>query len=71
MKNKDIAKWWSLAAVLMFTAATFQIVSGHFLLGAVCFGAAACFLAAAGRYRKKGLEENEKRAQNIRGISIR
>ena len=60
MKNKDIAKWWSLAAVLMFAAATFQIVSERFLIGAVCFGAAACFMAAAGKYRKRGMEENGK-----------
>ena len=60
MKNKKIAKWWSLAAVLMFAAATFQIVSERFLLGAVCFGAAACFMAAAGKYRKSRLEENGK-----------
>jgi len=58
MKSKDIAKYWSLAAVLMFAAAVFQIVSERFLLGAICFGAAACFMAAAGKYRKKGLEEN-------------
>ena len=60
MKNKDIAKCWSLAAVLQFTTAVFQIVSERFLLGAICFGAAACFLSAAGKYRKKGLEENGK-----------
>ena len=63
MKSKDIAKWWSLAAVLMFAAAVFQIVSEHFLLGAICFGAAACFLTAAGKYRKKGMEENEKKEE--------
>ena len=63
MKSKDIAKWWSLAAVLMFAAAVFQIVSERFLLGAICFGAAACFMAAAGKYRKKGLEENEKKEE--------
>ena len=60
MKNKDIAKCWSLAAVLQFATAVFQIVSERFLLGAICFGAAACFLTAAGKYRKKGLEENGK-----------
>ena len=60
MKNKDIAKWWSLAAVLMFAAAVFQIVSEHFIVGAIFFGAAVCFLSAAGKYRKKGTEENEK-----------
>ncbi|MBQ6570195.1 MAG: hypothetical protein IJL87_08045 [Clostridia bacterium] len=56
MKNKNIAKWWSLAAVLMFAAATFQIVSERFLLGALCFGAAACFLFVADKYRKKSSE---------------
>ena len=61
MKSKDIAKWWSLAAVLMFAAAVFQIVSERFLLGAIFFGAAACFMTAAGKYRKKGLEENGKK----------
>ena len=63
MENKDISKWWSLAAVLMFTAATFQIVSVRFLPGAICFGAAACFLRAAGKYRKKGPEENKKKEE--------
>ena len=58
MKSKDIAKYWSLAAVLMFATATFQIVSGRFLLGAIFFGAAACFLSAAGKYRKNEAEEN-------------
>ena len=62
MKSKDIAKYWSLAAVLMFAAATFQIVSERFLIGAVCLGAAACFMAAAGKYRKK---ESEESAGNI------
>ena len=63
MKNKDIAKWWSLAAVLMFATATFQIVSERFLLGAVCFGAAACFLSAAGKYRKREAEENRQNGE--------
>ena len=65
MKSKDIAKWWSLAAVLMFAAAVFQIVSERFLLGAICFGAAACFLSAAGKYRKKGLEENDRKEEEL------
>ena len=65
MKSKDIAKWWSLAAGPMFAAATFQIVSERFLLGAICFGAAACFLSAAGKYRKKGLEENDRKEEEL------
>ena len=65
MKSKEIAKWWSLAAMLMFAAATFQIVSERFLLSAICFGAAACFLSAAGKYRKKGLEENDRKEEEL------
>ena len=58
MKNKNIAKCWSLAALLMFVTATFQIVSERFLIGAVFFGAAVCSLSAAGKYRKKDAEED-------------
>lgn len=58
MANKAIAKCWSLAALLMFFAATLQIVGEHFIVGALLFGAAACFLSAAANYRKKDAEEN-------------
>ena len=58
MTNQTISKCWSLAALLMFAAATFQIAVDRFPIGAVCFGSAACFLAAAGKYRKKEAEEN-------------
>ena len=51
MKCINNAKWWSLAALLLFVAATFQIASSHFIPGAVFFGAASCFTAAAGKYR--------------------
>ena len=64
MKNKDIVKWWTLAAVLMFAAATFQIVSEHFLLGAIFFGSAVCFTSAAGIYRKKATEENRQKDED-------
>ena len=66
MKNKDITKWWSLAAVLMFAAATFQIVSDHFLLGAIFFGAAVCFTSAATKYRKKEAEENRQEDEDTK-----
>ena len=60
MKNSTIAKCWTFAALLMFVAATFQTASENFVVGAVCFGAAACFMAAAARCRKKEAEENRK-----------
>ena len=53
MKYNSIAKWWMLAAVLMFAAATFQIVREHFLLGAVSFGATACCPLRADTGRKR------------------
>lgn len=58
MKYSTIAKCWTLAALLMFVAATFQIADENFVVGAICFGAAACFMAAAAKYRKKEAEEN-------------
>ena len=58
MKNNTIAKCWTLAALLMFVTATLQIVNENFIIGAVNFGAATCFLSAA-KYRKKEAEENE------------
>ena len=59
MKNNTIAKCWTLAALLMFVIATLQIVNENFIIGAVNFGAATCFLSAAAKYRKKEAEENE------------
>ena len=63
MKNSTIAKCWTLAALLMFVTATFQIVNGNFIVGAVCFGSAACFMAAAAKYRKKAAEENRQKEE--------
>ncbi len=62
--NKKTSKWLAFAALLMFAAATFQIVSDHFILGAVFFGSAACFLAAADSYRKKEKQENREEADD-------
>ena len=59
MKNSTIAKCWTLAALLMYVTATFQIVSEHFILGAVFFGAAVCFTSVAAKYRKKDGEEKQ------------
>ena len=56
MKNNTIAKCWTLAALLMFVTATLQIVNEYFIIGAVNFGAATCFLSAAAKYRKKEAE---------------
>lgn len=63
MKNHTIAKCLSLSALLLFATATFRITSGHFRTGAVCFGAAACFMAAVGKYRKKEAEENRQKEE--------
>ena len=43
----------SLAALLLFAAATFQIADGNMLLGVVLFGAASCFSSLAGIYRER------------------
>ena len=61
--NKNVSKWWYLAAVFMFAAATFHIVGDHFILGAIFFACAACFLVTAGKNKKleskeTGQEEN-------------
>lgn len=45
--NKKISKWLALAALLMFVGATFQITSDHYILGAICFAAAASFAYSA------------------------
>ena len=58
MKNGTTAKYFALAAFLMFVAATLQIVGEHFIVGALLLGAATCFLSAAANYRKKDAEEN-------------
>ena len=54
--NKKIAKWLTFAALLMFVGATFQVTSEHFILGAICLGAAACFTYSADVFRKKEKE---------------
>ena len=53
--NKKISKWLALAALLMFVGATFQITSDHYILGAICFAAAASSAYSANLYRKKGM----------------
>ena len=46
------ARWLSVAALLMFVGATFQIAGGHWIQAAVCFVAAASFMALAKRHQK-------------------
>ena len=65
MKNSTIAKCWTLAALLMFVTATLQIVNENFVIGAITFGAAPCFRAAAAKYRKKEAEENRKNDEEL------
>ena len=55
-------KWLAFAALLMFVGATFQITSDHYILGAICFVAAASFAYSANLYRKKGNEEKQEEA---------
>lgn len=55
--SKKISKWMTLAALLMFVGATFQITSDHYILGAICFCAAASFAYSANVYRKREKEE--------------
>ena len=62
--NKKISKWLTLAALLMFVGATFQIASDHYMLGVVCFAAAVSFSCSAEVYRKKEKEVNQKEADN-------
>lgn len=65
MKNSTIAKCWTLAALLMFVTATLQIVNENFVIGAITFGAATCFMAATAKYRKKEAEENRKNDEEL------
>ena len=60
--NKKTAKWLALAALLMFVGATFQITSDHYILGAICFVAAASFAYSANVYRKK---ENQEKPEEV------
>ena len=60
--NKKISKWLALAALLMFVGATFQITSDRYVLGAICFAAAASFAYSANLYRKKENEEKQEEA---------
>lgn len=57
LERLEYAKWLSVAALLMFVGATFQIADGHWCLSAVCFGAAASFMALSAKRGK--LEKND------------
>lgn len=52
LESLKSAKWLSVAALLMFVGATFQIADGHWIRTAVCFGAAASFMILAKRHQK-------------------
>lgn len=58
MDNKKISKLWTIGALCMFVSATFQIASGHFILGAIFFGSASCFSYLAAFYSKREKEED-------------
>ena len=62
MKNdQNVSKWMNLAAVLMFAAAVLQITNEKFILGAIFFGAGACFMTAAANFRKNGPDESDQK----------
>lgn len=52
LERLQYSKWLSVAALLMFAGATFQIADGHWGLAAVCFGAAASFMALSAKRAK-------------------
>ena len=62
--ERKISKWLTLAALLMFAGATFQLTSDHYMPGVVCFAAAVSFSCSAEVYRKKEKEVNRKEADN-------
>ena len=43
----------------MFVGATFQIVNDHYILGIICFGAAAAFTSSANVYRERAKKEKQ------------
>ena len=57
--NSKKSKWLALAALLMFVGATFQIVNDHYILGIICFGAAAAFTSSANVYRERAKKEKQ------------
>ena len=59
--ERSVTKWMGFGAVLMFAAATFLIADDRCIIGAVCFGAAALFLSAAGIYKKKTADDGQKK----------
>ena len=62
--NSKKSKWLALAALLMFVGAVFQIVNDHFILGIICFGAAATFASSANVYRNRAKKEKQEGAGN-------
>ena len=62
--NKKTSKWLTLAALLMFAGATFQLTSDHYMPGVVCFAAAVSFSCSAEVYRKREKEEKQKEADD-------
>jgi hypothetical protein len=60
LKRLEYSKWLSVAALLMFVGATFQIADGHWVLAAVCFGPAASFMALSA---ERGKLENDELQQ--------
>ena len=62
--NSKKSKWLALAALLMFVGAVFQIANEHFILGIICFGAAAGFTTSANVYREKAKKEKQEKVDD-------
>ena len=63
-KKISKSKWLTIAALLMFVGATFQITSDHYMPGVICFAAAVSFCCSAEVYRKREKEAKQKEADN-------
>ena len=48
----------------MFVGAVFQIANDRFILGVICFGAAAAFTSSASVYRERSKTEKQEGAGN-------
>ena len=57
--NSKKSKWLAFSALLMFVGAVFQITGGHYILGIICFGAAAGFTTSANVYRERAKKEEQ------------
>ena len=63
-KKLSKSKWLTIAALLMFIGAVFQITSEQFVLGILCFAAGVSFSCSAKIYQKKETEGKHEGAED-------